>query len=147
MGTIEHNYRAVGVDLNAAEEAVRLIRHHACTTHNSQVLADIGFFSGLFQLEGYRNPVLASSTDGVGTKVRIASLLGRYDTLGIDLVNHCVNDIFVCGARPLFFLDYMAMGRMEPAKAGGLAKGIASACREGGLRPGWRRDGGDARHL
>ncbi|MEE9198606.1 MAG: AIR synthase related protein, partial [Dehalococcoidia bacterium] len=130
MGVIEYNYRAAGVDINTAEEAVRLIRRHARTTHDSRVLGDIGFFGGLFRLGEYRNPILVSSTDGVGTKVRIASLLNRYDTVGIDLVNHCVNDILVCGACPLFFLDYMAMGRLEPAKAGALAKGLASACCE-----------------
>ena len=132
MGAIEYNYQAAGVSLTNAEEAAKLIRHHARTTFNSQVLGDIGFFSGLFQLGGYCNPVLVSSTDGVGTKVRIASLLERYDTVGIDLVNHCVNDILVCGARPLFFLDYIAMGRLEPAKAGDLASGLSSACREVG---------------
>ena len=132
MGLTDHSYRAAGVNLSSAEEAVRLIRQHARTTFNPQVLGDIGAFGGLYQLGEYRNPVLVSSTDGVGTKVRIAALLDRYETVGVDLVNHCVNDIFVSGARPLFFLDYMAMGRLDPVKAGHIAEGLASACRNVG---------------
>ena len=128
--TSDSSYRAAGVDDDAAEKAVRLIGRHARTTFNTHVLGDIGFFGGLYQLGDYREPVLVSSTDGVGTKVRIASLLGRFESVGADLVNQCVNDIIVAGARPLFFLDYMAMGSLVPEKAGALAKGMASACRE-----------------
>jgi phosphoribosylformylglycinamidine cyclo-ligase len=94
------------------------------------VLADTGFFGSLFELKGYDQPVLVSSTDGVGTKLKIASALGKHDTVGIDLVNHCVNDIFTCGAEPLFFLDYIAMGRLDPAKAESIVSGMAAACRE-----------------
>jgi phosphoribosylformylglycinamidine cyclo-ligase len=94
------------------------------------VLADAGFFGSLFELKGYDQPVLVSSTDGVGTKLKIASVLGKHDTVGIDLVNHCVNDIFTCGAEPLFFLDYIAMGRLDPAKVESIVAGMAAACRE-----------------
>ena len=132
MGANEFTYRVAGVDIDASEEAVHLIKNHARTTFNDHVLNDVGFFSGLFQLGEYRSPVLVSSTDGVGTKVRIASLLGRYDTIGTDLVNHCVNDILVGGASPLFFLDYIATGRLVPTQIGELAKGLASACKDVG---------------
>ncbi len=94
------------------------------------MLADSGFFGSLFELKGYDQPVLVSSTDGVGTKLKIASALGKHDTVGIDLVNHCVNDIFTCGAEPLFFLDYIAMGRLDPAKVESIVTGMAAACRE-----------------
>lgn len=94
------------------------------------MLADAGFFGSLFELKGYDQPVLVSSTDGVGTKLKIASVLGKHDTVGIDLVNHCVNDIFTCGAEPLFFLDYIAMGRLDPAKVESIVAGMAAACRE-----------------
>jgi phosphoribosylformylglycinamidine cyclo-ligase len=94
------------------------------------VLSDTGFFGSLFELKGYSQPVLVSSTDGVGTKLKIASALGKHDTVGIDLVNHCVNDIFTCGAEPLFFLDYIAMGKLVPEQVESIVKGMAAACRE-----------------
>jgi phosphoribosylformylglycinamidine cyclo-ligase len=96
------------------------------------VLAELGFFGGLFELKGYHNPVLVSSIDGVGTKLKIASALAKHDTIGIDLVNHCVNDILTCGAEPLFFLDYIAMGKLVPQQVEAIAKGLAQACREVG---------------
>jgi phosphoribosylformylglycinamidine cyclo-ligase len=95
-------------------------------------LSDIGFFGGLFEFKGYQQPVLVSSVDGVGTKLKIASALARHDTIGIDLVNHCVNDILTCGAEPLFFLDYIAMGKLASKPVESIAKGLAQACREVG---------------
>ncbi len=95
-------------------------------------MSDIGFFGGLFEFKGYRQPVLVSSVDGVGTKLKIASALARHDTIGIDLVNHCVNDILTCGAEPLFFLDYIAMGKLAAEQVGAIAKGLAQACRDVG---------------
>jgi len=95
-------------------------------------LTDLGFFGGLFEFEGFKQPVLVSSVDGVGTKLKIASALAKHDTIGIDLVNHCVNDIFTCGAEPLFFLDYIAMGKLVPQQVESIAKGLAQACREVG---------------
>jgi phosphoribosylformylglycinamidine cyclo-ligase len=92
----------------------------------------VGFFGGLFEFKGYHQPVLVSSVDGVGTKLKIASTLARHDSVGIDIVNHCVNDILTCGAEPLFFLDYIAMGRLVPEAVEAIAQGLASACREVG---------------
>lgn len=114
----------------AADRAKELIKKLARTTHRPEVLTDTGFFGSLFELKGYREPILVSSTDGVGTKLKIASALGKHDTIGIDLVNHCVNDIFTCGAEPLFFLDYIAMGKVIPEKVESIVKGMAAACRE-----------------
>jgi len=95
-------------------------------------LSGIGFFGGLFEFKGYRQPVLVSSVDGVGTKLKIAAVLARHDTIGIDIVNHCVNDILTCGAEPLFFLDYIATGRLVPEQVEAVARGLARACREVG---------------
>jgi phosphoribosylformylglycinamidine cyclo-ligase len=92
----------------------------------------VGFFGGLFEFKGYQQPVLVSSVDGVGTKLKLALALGKHDTVGIDIVNHCVNDILTCGAEPLFFLDYIAAGKLHPEQVGEVAKGLASACREVG---------------
>ena len=130
--TVDSRYRAAGVDLAAASRATERISRHARTTFNARVLGDIGFFGGLYHLEKYRDPVLVSSADGVGTKVRIAAMLGRYDTVGEDLVNHCINDILVGGAKPLFFLDYIAMGKLDPDAADALVGGLARACRDAG---------------
>ncbi|MBM2825284.1 MAG: purM [Dehalococcoidales bacterium] len=96
------------------------------------MLSGVGFFGGLFELKGYQQPVLVSSVDGVGTKLKIASILGKYDTIGIDIVNHCVNDILTSGAEPLFFLDYIAMGKLLPEKVEAIIQGLAKACREVG---------------
>jgi phosphoribosylformylglycinamidine cyclo-ligase len=96
------------------------------------VLSDVGFFSGMFEFKGYRQPVLVSSTDSVGTKVKIAVSLGSYDSVGIDIVNHCVNDIFTCGASPLFFLDYIGIGKLIPERVAAIVGGLAKACGEVG---------------
>ena len=96
------------------------------------MLAGPGLFGGLFELKGFKQPVLVSSVDGVGTKLKIAEALDRYDTVGIDIVNHCVNDIFTCGAEPLFFLDYIAMGKLVPEKVEAIVKGLSAACQEAG---------------
>jgi len=95
-------------------------------------LSGVGFFGGLFEFKGYKEPVLVSSTDSVGTKLRIANALAKHDTIGIDIVNHCVNDILTCGAEPLFFLDYIGIGKVVPEKVGAIVKGLAQACREVG---------------
>jgi len=95
-------------------------------------LSGIGFFGGLFELKGFKQPVLVSSVDGVGTKLKIARSLAKHNTIGIDLVNHCVNDILTCGAEPLFFLDYIAMGKLIPEQVEAIAQGLAQACREVG---------------
>src|SRR5919109_909340 len=128
------DYKGAGVDIDAGNEAVRRIRALARSTFTSGVLSEIGTFGGLFQLEPgrFREPVLVASADGVGTKLKIAFLTGRHDTVGVDLVNHCVNDILVQGAEPLFFLDYLATGRLDPDVAVQIVDGLARGCRENG---------------
>jgi phosphoribosylformylglycinamidine cyclo-ligase len=127
------DYRQAGVDIDAGNETVRRIKSLARATFTPGVLSDIGSFGGLFRLgDGWREPVLVSSADGVGTKLRVAFLTGRHDTVGADLVNHCVNDILVQGADPLFFLDYLATGRLAPEIAERVIAGIARGCRENG---------------
>ncbi len=126
------DYRSAGVDIDAGAEAVRRIRDLARGTFTPGVLSEIGSFGGLFQpdLTGLTDPVLVSSADGVGTKLKVAFLAGRHDTVGCDLVNHCVNDILVQGATPLFFLDYLATGRLSPDVIEAVVRGIAAACTE-----------------
>jgi phosphoribosylformylglycinamidine cyclo-ligase len=126
------DYKGAGVDIDAGNEVVRRIRGLARSTFTSGVLSEVGSFGGLFHLETtrFRDPVLVSSADGVGTKLKLAFLTGRHDTVGVDLVNHCVNDILVQGAEPLFFLDYLATGRLSPDVAESVIGGIASACRD-----------------
>jgi len=128
------DYKASGVDIDAGNETVRRIRGLARSTFTSGVLSEIGSFGGLFRLEPglYRDTVLVASADGVGTKLKVAFMVNRHDTIGADLVNHCVNDILVQGAQPLFFLDYLATGRLSPEVAESIVTGIAGACRENG---------------
>ena len=126
------DYKASGVDIDAGNETVRRIRGLARSTFTSAVLSDIGSFGGLFRFdaERFRDPVLVASADGVGTKLKVAFLANRHDTVGADLVNHCVNDILVQGAEPLFFLDYLATGSLSPSVAEAIVGGMAAACRE-----------------
>jgi phosphoribosylformylglycinamidine cyclo-ligase len=128
------DYRQAGVDIEAGNETVRRIKSIARATFTPDVLSDIGSFGGLFRLdtERFRDPVLVSSADGVGTKLKVAFATGRHDTVGADLVNHCVNDILTQGAAPLFFLDYLATGRLSPAVAEQVVTGVARGCRENG---------------
>ncbi len=128
------DYKASGVDIDAGNEAVRRIRGLARSTFTPGVLSDIGSFGGLFSLDAarLREPVLVSSADGVGTKLKVAFMADRHDTIGADLVNHCVNDILVQGAEPLFFLDYLGTGRLLPHVAEQIVSGMARACRENG---------------
>ena len=127
------SYRDAGVDIDEADRAVALIRRHARQTFTQGVVTDIGSFGAGFQLAGYKQPVLVSSADGVGTKLKIAFLTGCHDTIGEDLVNHCVNDIAVQGAAPLFFLDYYATGKLDAEVAGRVIGGAARGCRRNGL--------------
>ncbi len=126
------DYRQSGVDIDAGNETVRRIKQLARATFTPSVLSDIGLFGGLFRFDQqrYRDPVLVASADGVGTKLKVAFLSNRHDTVGRDLVNHCVNDILVQGARPLFFLDYLATGRLSPDVAEQVVKGLSRGCRE-----------------
>jgi phosphoribosylformylglycinamidine cyclo-ligase len=127
------DYRQAGVDIDAGNEVVRRIRSLAKSTHTAGVLGGLGSFGGLFAMpDGIDAPVLVASADGVGTKLKVAFMAGVHDTVGADLVNHCVNDILVQGAEPLFFLDYLATGRLSPDVAEQIVAGIAGACRENG---------------
>lgn len=129
------NYAAAGVNIEAGNRAVSLMTDAVRSTYGPRVLAGIGAFGGLFDasaLKAMREPVLVASTDGIGTKVRLAARLGRYESLGHDIVNHCINDILVQGASPLFFLDYIATTRLDAQMAADLVSGMAAACREAG---------------
>ena len=115
----ENSYEAAGVSIERGERAVDLMRTAVEETHGPEVLGATGGFAGLYALAGYSDPVLASTIDGVGTKVLVAREVGRYDSLGADIVNHCANDVLATGARPLFFLDYVATGRLDPEAVAG----------------------------
>ncbi|MFN4293595.1 MAG: phosphoribosylformylglycinamidine cyclo-ligase [Thermoflexales bacterium] len=128
-------YAAAGVDIDAGNAAVALMGAAVRSTYTPQVLAGIGSFGGLFdasQLRDMRAPVLVASTDGVGTKVKLAAAFGRYASIGHDIVNHCINDILVQGARPLFFLDYIAASKLDPSQVAAVVSGMAEACRAAG---------------
>ncbi|MEN6411651.1 MAG: phosphoribosylformylglycinamidine cyclo-ligase [Veillonellales bacterium] len=127
-------YREAGVDIDAGNRAVQLMKNDVKATYRPEVLGDIGGFGGLFALDiaKYRQPVLVSGTDGVGTKLCLAFMLDRHDTIGQDAVAMCVNDILVQGAEPLFFLDYLAVGKLEPEKVAAIVSGVAGACKESG---------------
>jgi phosphoribosylformylglycinamidine cyclo-ligase len=128
------DYKSSGVDIDAGNETVRRIRKLAKATFTPGVLSDIGSFGGLFRLDtsSWKEPVLVSSADGVGTKLKVAFMANRHRTIGVDLVNHCVNDILVQGAEPLFFLDYLATGRLSPDVAEQIVEGLARACTDNG---------------
>ena len=127
-------YRDAGVDIDAGNESVSLIKDAVRATYRSEVMGDLGGFGGLFALntKDYKEPVLVSGTDGVGTKLRLAFLLNKHDTIGQDAVAMCVNDILVQGAEPLFFLDYLAVGKLEPIQVAEIVTGVARACNESG---------------
>ena len=125
-------YADAGVNIDEADRAVGFIKEAVKKTFTRGVLAGIGSFGAMYRLSGYRRPVLVSSADGVGTKLKLAFLTGRHDTIGQDLVNHCVNDIAVQGAQPLFFLDYFATGKLDWRTAASVVSGLAKACEENG---------------
>jgi phosphoribosylformylglycinamidine cyclo-ligase len=129
-----NTYEESGVDISAGEEAVERIKEKVRSTFRPEVIGDIGGFGGLFSFAGhrYRHPVLVSSTDGVGTKALIAQSTGRFDTIGIDLVAMCVDDLVCQGAEPLFFLDYIAVGKLDPDQIEQLVEGVAEGCRQAG---------------
>ncbi len=128
----KQTYAAAGVNIDAATKAKELIAKHARSTLRPEVLSGVGFFGGLFEFKGFKQPVLVSSVDGVGTKLKFAAAVAKDVTTCSDLDNHCGNDILACGAEPLFFLDYMAMGRLVPEQVEAIAQGLAKACREVG---------------
>ena len=134
MRSFSESYRKAGVDITAGYEGVKLMSAHVKRTVIPGVVSDIGGFGGLFapDLGGMQEPVLVSGTDGVGTKLRIAQLLDKHDTVGIDCVAMCVNDIICCGAKPLFFLDYIAIGKNVPEKVAAIVSGVAEGCVQAG---------------
>jgi len=131
---MEENYKSAGVNIQAGEETVLRIKSHVKSTFNKNVLMDIGHFGAFYEvpISEYKEPVLVSSVDGVGTKLKIAFALNRHNTVGQDLVNHCVNDIAVCGAKPLYFMDYLAFGKLYPDIAEKIIEGFSIACRQNG---------------
>ena len=127
------DYKAAGVDVEAGYKAVKLMKQHVARTADNNVIGDIGSFGGLYQLPGgLKEPVLVSGTDGVGTKLKIAFSMDKHDTIGIDCVAMCANDIVCQGAKPMFFLDYLATGKLEPEKAALIVKGISDGCVQAG---------------
>ncbi len=129
---MKQTYASAGVDIDLKSKAIAKIGKYAKATLRPEVLSGVGFFGGLYEMKGYKNPVIVSSVDGVGTKLKVASALNKFDTVGADIVNHCVNDIFTCGAEPIFFLDYIAVGKVVPEKLEAIGRGLAAACKEVG---------------
>ena len=125
-------YKQSGVDIDESNLAKKKLKEHVKSTFTSNVLTGIGSFGALysFDKDKFKNPVLVSSSDGVGTKIKLALMSGKFDTIGQDLVNHCVNDIAVMGAKPLFFLDYIALGKMDSDAVEQIVKGLSVACKE-----------------
>lgn len=134
MKSFSESYKEAGVDITAGYKAVELMKAHIARTMTSGVVSDIGGFGGLFalDLEGIKKPVLVSGTDGVGTKLKIAFLMDKHDTVGIDCVAMCVNDVICCGAKPLFFLDYIALGKNIPERVASIVAGVAEGCVQSG---------------
>ena len=134
MKSFSESYKAAGVDITAGYKAVELMKAHIARTMTSGVMGDIGGFGGLFELDltGINKPVLVSGTDGVGTKLKMAFLMDKHDTVGIDCVAMCVNDIICCGAKPLFFLDYVAVGKNVPERVAQIVSGVAEGCVQSG---------------
>ena len=126
------SYKAAGVDITAGYKAVELMKSHIKRTMTKGVCSDIGGFGGLFELGKVKNPVLVSGTDGVGTKLKIAFLMDKHNTVGIDCVAMCVNDVICCGAKPLFFLDYIAVGKNVPERVASIVEGVAEGCVQAG---------------
>ena len=134
MKSMSESYKAAGVDITAGYRAVELMKQHIARTVTAGAASDIGGFGGLFELDitGMEKPVLVSGTDGVGTKLKLAFIMDKHDTIGIDCVAMCVNDIICCGAKPLFFLDYIACGKNIPEKIAEIVKGVAEGCVQSG---------------
>ncbi len=130
--SFSESYKAAGVDITAGYKAVELMKSHIARTMTKGVCSDIGGFGGLFELGKVKNPVLVSGTDGVGTKLKLAFLMDKHDTVGIDCVAMCVNDVICCGAKPLFFLDYIAVGKNVPERVASIVSGVAEGCVQAG---------------
>ncbi|MFC1648244.1 phosphoribosylformylglycinamidine cyclo-ligase [Nanoarchaeota archaeon] len=127
------DYKEAGVDIDKGNAAKKAIKDVLKSTYDKGVLSELGVFGSMFELKGYKNPVLVSSVDSVGTKLKLAFMLNKHDTVGVDMVGHSVNDILVQGAKPLFFLDYLGMNKVEPELVKEIVTGIATACKENGM--------------
>ena len=141
------DYKHSGVDIEAGYKAVELMKQHVARTARPEILGGIGGFSGAFSMDKFKSmehPTLVSGTDGVGTKLKLAFLMDRHNTVGIDCVAMCVNDIACAGGEPLFFLDYIACGKNIPERIAEIVSGVADGCVQAGGCPDRRRDGGDA---
>ncbi len=130
---MKETYASAGVDIDLKSKVISKIAQYARSTTRPEVLSGVGFFGGLFEMKGYKNPVIVSSVDGVGTKLKIASALKKFDTVGKDIVAHCVNDIITSGAEPIFFLDYIAVSKIVPEHLEAVGKGLAEGCKEVGM--------------
>ena len=127
-GSSASSYEAAGVSIERGDRAAKMMRTYVDGTHGPEVISPLGGFAGLYALSGYVKPVLSSTIDGIGTKVLVAKALGRYASLGADIVNHCANDVLATGATPLLFLDYVASGRLEPENVAEIVRGAAETC-------------------
>ena len=134
--SFSESYKQAGVDVTAGYQSVKLMKEAVKSTYNEGVISDLGGFGGLYALntEKIKEPILVSGTDGVGTKLKLAFLMNKHDTIGQDCVAMCVNDIVCCGAKPLFFLDYMALGKNVPEVVATIVKGVADGCKMAGCR-------------
>ncbi len=130
--TRKETYAGAGVDIARKSSVISSIRQMAASTLGPQVLSGVGFYGGMYEFKGYKDPVLVSSVDGVGTKIKLAVALNKHDTVGVDIVNHCVDDIITCGAKPLFFLDYVGVGKVVPERMEAIVKGLSEACKTAG---------------
>ncbi len=130
---MKETYAGAGVDIDLKSKVISKIGQYARSTTRPEVLSGVGFFGGLFEMKGYKKPVIVSSVDGVGTKLKIASVLKKFDTVGKDIVAHCVNDIITSGAEPVFFLDYIATAKIVPEYLEAIGKGLAEACKDVGM--------------
>ena len=129
---MKKTYADVGVNIAAKSCAIKKIGQLAKSTYGPRVLSEVGLFGSMFEFKGYANPVIISSADGVGTKCKIAVAMDKHDTVGYDIVNHCINDIFTCGAEPLYFLDYIGIGKVIPEKTVAIVEGLTGACKDAG---------------
>jgi len=129
---VRQTYARAGVNIALKTSVIANIRKMAGATQGPQVLSGVGFFGGMYEFKGYKEPVLVSSVDGVGTKIKLALVMGKHDTIGRDIVNHCVNDILTCGAEPVFFLDYIGTGKVVPGTLEAVVQGLTDACKEAG---------------
>ena len=147
--SFSESYKEAGVDVTAGYKSVELIKKNVQSTYTKEVCGDIGGFGGMYapNIKDMEEPILVSGTDGVGTKLKLAFLMDKHDTIGQDCVAMCVNDIVCSGAKPMFFLDYLALGKNIPEKVADIVKGVTDGCKQARVQFSWRRNSGNARVL